>query len=136
MNKLKEMELDIKRREYDEAMSLNSKITSISKEKPEEIPVSASNFKACDDEKEEEQKTNIRVCNYEQALATEKFIMDLPYKKVQDMCSSDCRTRLFYIYKANRLLHENEKYLTQVNNELVGPEQPLNTRFMTNFGSK
>jgi len=39
------MELDIKRREYDEAMSLNSKITSISKEKPEEISDSASNFK-------------------------------------------------------------------------------------------
>jgi len=45
MNKLKGMELDIKRREYNEAMSLNSKITSISKEKPEEISDSASNFK-------------------------------------------------------------------------------------------
>jgi len=45
MNKLKEMELDIKRREYNEAMSLNSKITSISKEKPEEISDSVSNFK-------------------------------------------------------------------------------------------
>jgi len=46
MNKLKEMELDIKRCQYDEPMSLNSKITSISKEKPEEISVSASNFKS------------------------------------------------------------------------------------------
>ncbi|KAK1432029.1 hypothetical protein QVD17_08910 [Tagetes erecta] len=147
MNKLKEMELDIKRREYDEAMSLNSKITSISKEKPEEISVSASNFKglpkpeiekvqreikqtsvgkdgaelndkACDDEKEEEQKTNTRVCNCEKALASEQIIMELPYETVQDMCSSDCRTRLFGIYEANKLLIENEKYLTQVNKEL------------------
>ncbi|KAK1406656.1 hypothetical protein QVD17_42154 [Tagetes erecta] len=123
MNKLKEMELDIKRREYDEAMSLNSKITSISKEKPEEISVSTSNFKelndkACDATKEEEQKTNIRVCNCEKALASEQIIMELPYETVQDMCSSDCRTRLFGISEANKLLIENEKYLTQVNKEL------------------
>jgi len=147
INKLKEMKSDIKRREYDEAMSLNSKITSISKEKPKEISVSAYNFKglpkpeikkvqgevkqtsvgkdgaelndkACDAEKEEEQKTNTRDCNCEKALASEKIIMDLPYGTVQDMCSSGCRTRLFGIYKANRLLIENEKYLTQVNKEL------------------
>jgi len=44
--------------------------------------------------------------------------MDLPYETVQDMCSSACKLRLFGVYKANRLILQNQREVMAMNDEL------------------
>ncbi|KAK1421789.1 hypothetical protein QVD17_24421 [Tagetes erecta] len=68
--------------------------------------------------KEEKLKRNTRVCNCEKALAAERIIMDLPYETVQDMCSLACKQRLFGVYKANRLILQNQSEIVEMNDEL------------------
>ncbi|KAK1414952.1 hypothetical protein QVD17_30718 [Tagetes erecta] len=108
MNKLKEMELDIKRRlPKPEIENVQGEIkqTSVGKDGAE------LNDKACDAEKEEEQKTNTRVCNCEKALASEKIIMELPYETVnKELKLNESK----YFVKLREALKENEHLKTNL----------------------